>query len=65
MPFDSDHNEIQIEREPCKWCGVFVGRPCDCEDRIACSKAGEPGHRICGKCPHDLPRFATCKECET
>ncbi len=41
----------------CKWCGREDGT-CDCQERIDCDKAGEPGHWYCGWClTHGCPRF--------
>jgi hypothetical protein len=40
----------------CEYCGAEG--ECDCEDRIACKKAGQVGHWACGWCAvHSQPRF--------
>lgn len=50
-------------KRTCEYCGK-IGEPeeaCDCPERVACAKAGEGGHTMCGVCPTcNVPRFTGC-----
>lgn len=43
-------------------CGHCGAAACDCGERAACGRHGEPGHYLCGCCPTcGEPRFKLCE----